>query len=119
VTVPSPYVTHSDPPSVPDRARSFEGEGHQSGLSVLLVDAPPGEGPRLHRHPYEEVFAIHAGHGTFTIEGAQAEAGPGDVVVAPAETAHKFVNSGTERLRLTAIHHAPRFATEWLEEDND
>jgi mannose-6-phosphate isomerase-like protein (cupin superfamily) len=119
VTVPSPYVTHSDPPSVPDRARSFEGGGHQSGLSVLLVDAPPGEGPRLHRHPYEEVFVVHAGRGTFTIDGAQAEAGPGDVVVAPAETVHKFVNSGSERLRLTAIHHAPRFVTEWLEEESD
>jgi quercetin dioxygenase-like cupin family protein len=115
----SRYVIHSDPPSVPRRARSFEGERHEAGLSVFLVDASPGEGPRLHRHPYEEVFVVHEGHGTFTVDGAQAEAGPGDIVVAPAETAHGFVNSGTERLRLTAIHHAPRFMTEWLEEEKD
>jgi quercetin dioxygenase-like cupin family protein len=119
VSAASPHVAHSDPPSVPGRARSFEGEGHEAGLSVLLVDALPGEGPRLHRHPYEEVFVIHEGHVTFTIDGARPEAGPGDIAVAPAETVHGFVNSGTERLRLTAIHHAPSFVTEWLEEEND
>jgi hypothetical protein len=37
-----------------------------------------------------------------------------DVVVVPAGTPNAFVNSGTDQLRLTAIHNAPRISTEWL-----
>jgi mannose-6-phosphate isomerase-like protein (cupin superfamily) len=95
--------------------RQLEGRSFGAGLSIILVDAPPGHGPDLHRHPYEEVFVVQEGTAIFTVDGSELEAGPGDVVVAPARAAHKFVNSGTERLRLTAIHHAPEFDTEWLE----
>jgi mannose-6-phosphate isomerase-like protein (cupin superfamily) len=45
----------------------------------------------------------------------QAGAGAGDIVVAPAGTAHRFINSGSYRLKLTAIHHKANFVTEWLE----
>jgi hypothetical protein len=35
----------------------FEGYLHGgAGVSVILVDMAPGEGPKLHKHPYEEVF---------------------------------------------------------------
>jgi mannose-6-phosphate isomerase-like protein (cupin superfamily) len=44
--------------------------------------------------------------------------GGGTVVVSPAGEAHGFVNSGTGELRLTAIHGAGRFTTEWLEGDD-
>jgi mannose-6-phosphate isomerase-like protein (cupin superfamily) len=76
---------------------------------------PTGHGPNLHRHPYEEIFAVHAGTGTFIVDQGQVVAGPGDVALAPAGSAHRFVNSGTDRLKLTAIHHRPEFVTEWLE----
>jgi hypothetical protein len=33
----------------------------------------------------------------------------------PAVVPHKFVNSGTGRLRQTDIHANDRFVTEWLE----
>ena len=35
---------------------SYEFEGHHhgdTGVSFIVVDAPPGGGPKLHRHPYE------------------------------------------------------------------
>lgn len=96
-------------------SRQFEGEAHGSGLSFFLVEAEPGRGPRLHRHPYEEVFIVASGRATFTLDGDEVEAGPEDVVVAPPGTPHRFVNSGGEPLRLTAIHLSPRFETEWLE----
>jgi hypothetical protein len=36
----------------------FEGYLHGSGdFSFLWVDMDPGEGVRLHKHPYEEVFS--------------------------------------------------------------
>jgi mannose-6-phosphate isomerase-like protein (cupin superfamily) len=108
------YVIH---PSAGPREGSphFEGRDHDAGLSFILVDAGPGGGPRLHRHDYEEVFVVHAGTASFRIGDEQLDAHPGDVVVAPAGSPHGFVNSGDERLRMTAIHHSPEFVTEWLE----
>jgi quercetin dioxygenase-like cupin family protein len=39
----------------------FEGVERGVGVSLIFVDAPPGDGPRLHRHPYEEVFVVQEG----------------------------------------------------------
>jgi mannose-6-phosphate isomerase-like protein (cupin superfamily) len=93
----------------------FEGRDHEAGLSIILVDAATGEGPRLHQHDYEEVFVVHAGTVTLRVGDAQVDAHPGEVVVVPAGTPHGFVSSGDERLRMTSIHHSPEFVTEWLE----
>jgi quercetin dioxygenase-like cupin family protein len=98
-----------------DEARDFVGRDHGADLTLILVDAPPGHGPELHRHPYEEIFVVYGGTGTFFVDASRVQAGAGDVVLAPAGTAHGFINSGSDRLRLTAIHHAPGFTTEWLE----
>jgi hypothetical protein len=36
-------------------ATSFDhelvGEEHDAGVCIIFVEAPPGEGPSLHRHP--------------------------------------------------------------------
>jgi quercetin dioxygenase-like cupin family protein len=96
-------------------ARQLAGREHGAGVSLILVDAEPGDGPRLHRHPYEELFVVHEGTATFRVGAGEVPATAGDVVVVPPNTPHGFVNSGSDRLRLTAIHHAPAFETEWLE----
>ena len=95
----------------------FELNGDQigAGVSVIVVDAAPGEGPRLHRHRYREVFVVLEGEATFTLGEEQRVAGAGDVVVAPAGTPHRFVNTGNGRLRQVDIHEHPRFETEWLD----
>ena len=64
-----------------------------------MIDAPPGSGPKLHRHPYEEVFVVQEGSATFTVGEATIEVSGGQVAVVPAGVPHKFVNSGTRRLR--------------------
>jgi mannose-6-phosphate isomerase-like protein (cupin superfamily) len=108
-----PHVFH---PTAPEGGSPhFEGREHGAALSIILLDAGPGGGPRLHRHEYEEVFVVHAGTVSFRVGDAQLDARPGDVVVVPAGTPHGFVNSGDERLSMTAIHHSPEFVTEWLE----
>jgi MFS family permease len=33
-------------------------------ISFFWVQAAPGNGPRLHKHPYEEIFVIQEGHAT-------------------------------------------------------
>ena len=97
------------------RSREHVGTDMGAGVCVIVVDSDPGEGPRLHRHPYEEVFVMHEGEATFTLGDEQIVAKLGDVLVAPAGTPHKFVNTGTGRLRQVDIHVSPEFVTEWLE----
>jgi mannose-6-phosphate isomerase-like protein (cupin superfamily) len=81
-----------------------------------VVNAPPGGSPKLHRYPYEEVFVEQEGNATFTAGEETIEVSGGQVVVVPAGVPHKFVNSGTTRLRQVDIHASDRFVTEWLED---
>jgi mannose-6-phosphate isomerase-like protein (cupin superfamily) len=94
----------------------FTGDDLGAGVSLILVDAAPGKGPRLHRHAYEEVFVVQEGQATFVMGDEERTAHAGEIVVVPANTPHKFTNSGEGRLRQIAIHVSPRFETEWLEE---
>ena len=98
-------------------ARVFEGFQYgDTNVSFLLNDAPPGDGPRLHLHPYEEIFIIQAGEATFTVGDATIEATGGQIVVAPAGIPHKFINSGKTLLRSINIHPISQMITEWLED---
>ena len=102
-------------PGYGEDANEVQGHNHNAAVSVIVVDAPPGGGPKLHRHPYEEVFVIQEGSVTFTAGGETIEAKGGQVVVVPAGVAHKFTNSGTGRLRQVDVHASDKFVTEWLE----
>jgi mannose-6-phosphate isomerase-like protein (cupin superfamily) len=102
-------------PGYGDDANEVQGYSHNAAVSIIVVDAPPGSGPRLHRHPYEEVFVIQEGTATFTAGVEIMEVKGGRVVVVPAGVPHKFVNSGTGRLRQVDIHASDHFITEWLE----
>ncbi len=84
-------------------------------ISLMLGEIQPGDGPRLHRHDYEEVFVVAEGHGSFVIGDETVEAGPGDVVLVPAGVPHRFSNAGDTLLRVTAVHGAGKVAIEWLE----
>jgi mannose-6-phosphate isomerase-like protein (cupin superfamily) len=100
-----------------ETAYAFQGHHHgDTNVSFFLVDAPPGSGPKLHRHPYEEVFVVQEGRVTFTAGDDVIEASGGQVVVVEAGVPHKFVNSGAGRLRQIDIHASDRFITEWLED---
>jgi quercetin dioxygenase-like cupin family protein len=98
-------------------AYEFEGYAHGAiGASVIVVDAPPGSGPRLHQHPYAEIFVVLEGQATFTAGADVIEAVGGQMVVVPAGMPHRFVNSGTGPLRQVDIHPSGQFVTEWLED---
>jgi mannose-6-phosphate isomerase-like protein (cupin superfamily) len=103
-------------PARGDDPNEFQGYHHDAGVSFIVVDAPPGSGPKLHRHPYEEVFVVQEGSATFTAGNEVVEVSGGQVVVVPAGVPHKFVNSGTGPLRQVDIHASERFITEWLED---
>jgi mannose-6-phosphate isomerase-like protein (cupin superfamily) len=98
-------------------AGEFQGHHHDdTSLLFNVIDAPPGSGPRLHRHPYEEVFVVQEGIATFRAGDEVIEAHGAQVVVVPAGEAHKFANSGTVRLQQVGIHASGRFVAEWLED---
>jgi mannose-6-phosphate isomerase-like protein (cupin superfamily) len=97
-------------------SHEFVGADHENApFSVILVHSEPGVGPRLHRHPYAEVFIVESGTATFQIGSETIEVTGGHVIVSPPGEAHGFTNTGGDQLRLTAIHGAGRFTTEWLE----
>lgn len=112
---PAARVVDLDDPARDEDANEFQGHHLGAGVSVIAVDVPPGGGTGLHRHPYEEVFLIQEGTATFTAGDETIEAAGGQVVVVPAGVAHRFVNSGTGRLRQVDVHASDRFVTEWLE----
>jgi quercetin dioxygenase-like cupin family protein len=95
-------------------AREFVGDDHGVAMTFVSVDAAPGEGPSLHRHPYDEVLVVLDGKATLHDGASKREVRAGDIVVIPAGQPHGFVNSGDRRLRQIDIHASPRFATEWL-----
>jgi mannose-6-phosphate isomerase-like protein (cupin superfamily) len=98
---------------------TYEFQGYQHGdtdISLIWVDMPPGEGVRLHQHPYQEVFVIQEGSATFTIGSTSVEAHAGQIVIVPGGLPHKFVNSGEQQLRQVDIHLSKQFITHWLED---
>jgi mannose-6-phosphate isomerase-like protein (cupin superfamily) len=102
-------------PARGDEPNEFQGYQYDASVSLIVVDASPGSGPKLHKHPYEEVFVVQEGNATVTVGDEVIEVSGGQVVVVPAGVAHKFVNSSAGRLRQVDIHASERFVTEWLE----
>lgn len=105
-----------DREELPHSETAYRFEGNRYGdadVSFFLSDTPPGKGPSLHAHPYDEVFVVQTGKLTFTVGDATVEAQEGQIVVAPAGT---FVNSGAEHSRHVDIHTSGRMITTWLEE---
>lgn len=96
-------------------SRDFVGEKHGGvGACVIFVEAPPGAGPKLHRHPYPELLIVIEGTATFDDGESKREVGAGEMAVVDPHQAHGFVNSGDGLLRQIDIHLSPRFITEWL-----
>ncbi|WP_241523997.1 cupin domain-containing protein [Oceaniglobus indicus] len=85
--------------------------GHVEGVD-LGVDATllffeteeVGKGPKLHWHPYAEIFIILEGSAAYTIGDQQLTAHAGDVLVGPATIPHSFRNLGPGRLRTLDVH---------------
>lgn len=112
-------MTVIDLAQLPNSGSSHELEGYLHGeapASLIFVDGPPGSGPKLHRHPYTEIFIVQEGQATFTVGDAVIEARGGQILVAPAGVPHKFSNTGSGPLRQIDIHLNDRFVTEWLED---
>jgi mannose-6-phosphate isomerase-like protein (cupin superfamily) len=96
-------------------AGNLKGIEHGATISLIIDRSEPGQGPRLHRHPYDETWVVIEGNLAFQAGDQQLDAGPGDIVVVPPHTPHKFINRGAKPANLICIHANPTFDTEWLE----
>ncbi|MBV9007306.1 MAG: cupin domain-containing protein [Solirubrobacterales bacterium] len=94
---------------------NLEGAAHGATISLILDHSEPGQGPRLHRHPYDETWVLQEGSVTFQEGDSRHTARPGDIIIVPAGVAHKFTNDGPGRSNLVCVHASPTFKTEWLE----
>ncbi len=104
---------------LPRDGNVYEFEGFQfqdTEVSFIWVDMPPGGNVRLHKHPYKEIFIIQEGISTFTIGSTTLEAHAGQIIIVPADTPHKFMNSSDRQLRQIDIHINREFITHWLED---
>lgn len=87
-----------------------------AAISVIQISTEiVGEGPRLHKHPYTEVFIVRRARALYTIGDTTIEAEAGQILIAPPNMPHKFENLGPDRLESTDIHLAGAFETVWLE----
>ncbi|HEV8190943.1 MAG TPA: cupin domain-containing protein [Ktedonobacterales bacterium] len=94
-------------------------EGNRYGgtnVSFFWVELAPGDGPRLHRHPCEEVLIVVDGCGTFVLGSETLEAMAGQIVIVPPDMPHKFTNSGMGVLKQIDIPPSKQIVTEWLED---
>jgi quercetin dioxygenase-like cupin family protein len=92
----------------------FHGHEHGATISFFLSHVKVGDGPGLHRHPYEEIFIVQGGEMTFVLGAETIDARPGDIVVVPPGVPHKFVVR-SEGHRSVNQHPVARMETEWLE----
>ena len=83
----------------PEKTPTIEGVEHGATISLILDRSNPGQGPKLHRHPYDETWLVLDGTVNFQAGNETRAAGPGDVVIVPANTPHKFTNDGPGPLK--------------------
>ena len=95
--------------------RNLTGADHGATVSLIFDRSGPGGGPRLHRHPYDETWIVQEGNVTFLAGDERLHATPGDIVIVPPDTPHKFSNDGPGQSVMVCIHASPKFVTEWLE----
>jgi mannose-6-phosphate isomerase-like protein (cupin superfamily) len=94
---------------------NIKGIDYGATVSLILDHSQPGEGPRLHRHPYDETWVVLDGSLSFRSGEETFEARAGDIVIVPPGAPHKFTNDGPGRSNMVCIHANPTMVTEWLE----
>lgn len=117
-TAAAPAAIPADDIRIGDsRTLRFEGASYGSNVSFFLVTSDPGQGPGLHRHPYDETWSVLEGEATIVVGDRTFVARAGDTAVAPADTWHRFTNTGTGTLRIVCIHASAVMIQENASED--
>jgi mannose-6-phosphate isomerase-like protein (cupin superfamily) len=104
--------------TLPCDGNNYEFEGikfQDTEVSFIWVEMPPGGSVRLHKHPYKEIIIIQDGIAAYAVGSAIIEGHAGQIIIVPADTPHKFMNTGNIPLKQVDIHTSKQFITQWLE----
>ena len=100
-------------PVTGERMLFLETSADTNGEYVLVqvTVQPNGFVAAAHMHPYQtERFEIESGTIAFKVNGKEIVAGPGETVVVPAKSSHKFWNAGeTEAVFVCEVRPALQF----------
>jgi quercetin dioxygenase-like cupin family protein len=79
--------------------------GEETDGRYCLIDMhiPPGGGPPMHRHDFEESFTILEGEIEATFRGRKSVVKTGETLSIPANAPHSFTNAGNRPVRLLCI----------------
>jgi quercetin dioxygenase-like cupin family protein len=79
--------------------------GDQTNGRYCLIDmhVPPGGGPPLHRHDFEEMFTLLDGSVDFFFRGTTTTVSAGSTVNIPANAPHHFRNNSDRPVRMLCM----------------
>ncbi|HEX8102947.1 MAG TPA: DUF5069 domain-containing protein [Solirubrobacteraceae bacterium] len=96
-----------------DGGRAFLGAEHGARVSLVLVDAAPGEAEAPHRHPVEELMVVQSGAALYQLGALQRRiVRAGEVVRVPAGVEHFYASAGDVALRAVRVHGDAEIATD-------
>ncbi|MCU1663426.1 MAG: hypothetical protein QOI36_4425 [Pseudonocardiales bacterium] len=104
--------------ALPTRVQWRFREETSLSVSVQTWEFPPGGSEGAHVHPIgdgalEELYLLHEGHVTMSLDGVDHELRPGDAVLARAGVEHDLRNSGDATARVTIIWGPPGVPVDW------
>jgi quercetin dioxygenase-like cupin family protein len=94
---------------------TFQGGEHGADVSFFVVAMRSGEGPKRHRHAYEETFLLLEGEVRLVTDGTTRTLAGGSIAVIPAGMWHQFTVTSEQPARMVTVHPVPRIVTEWAD----
>jgi quercetin dioxygenase-like cupin family protein len=82
---------------------TIDGDDTKGRFCVVDMHIPPGGGPGLHRHDFEETFIVLGGEIEATFRGKQTVVHAGETINIPANAPHRFHNMSAASARLICI----------------
>jgi quercetin dioxygenase-like cupin family protein len=82
-------------------------------MSVTEIVVPPGSGPPLHTHDFDEAFYMLEGELIFQVEDALVTRGTGELSFAPRMVAHALANHSDAPARYVLVCTPAGFERHW------
>ena len=82
---------------------TVSGKDTNGRFCVVDMHIPPGGGPAVHRHDFEETFIVLEGEVEATFRGKGLVVRAGDTINIPANAPHRFHNASDKPVRMLCI----------------
>ncbi|MGH3640897.1 MAG: cupin domain-containing protein [Mycobacterium sp.] len=88
-----------------------DGDRPTRSMDALVHEIDPGVTSTIHRHSWDAMVLVVAGHGWTEIDGQRIDWGPGDSLHLPAWSWHRCGNDGTTVARYVSFSSEPLLET--------